>query len=97
MSDLVPPAPLDLRYFAAPGKVFLYWKEPTERWITGYRIYRKTDDQGYTLIGETQVPTFLDTGGPAGERSYRVNAVGPSREGPGAEVGAVFFKRHVLE
>lgn len=90
-SDLVPSAPGDLTYFAAPGKIFLYWKEPSERWITGYRIYRKTGGGHYKLIGETQVPTFLDTDKSLTKRDYRVNAVGPSREGPGAEVKGVFF------
>lgn len=89
--DLVPPAPLHLRYFAAPDKVFLYWKEPYERWITGYRIYRKTKGHDYVLIGETQVPTFVDMSEASDKRDYRVNAVGPSREGPGAEVKGVFF------
>lgn len=96
-SDLVPPAPADLRCFAAPGKVFLYWKGPRERWITGYKIYRKTDGHDYKLIGETQVPTFVDTDRASQERSYRVNAVGPSKEGPGAEVTGVFFKPDDIE
>lgn len=96
-STLVPSAPRDLRYFSAPGKVFLYWKEPYERWITGYKIYRKTGKGVYKLIGETQVPTFLDTKGASGKRDYRVKAVGPSREGPGAELKGVFFRRDDLQ
>lgn len=96
-SSLVPPAPRDLSYFSAPGKVFLYWKEPYERWITGYRIYRKTKGHAYKLIGKTQVPTFLDKGGGSSERDYRVTAVGPSREGPAAEVRGVFFRRDDLQ
>jgi hypothetical protein len=95
-SDLVPPAPMDLQFFAAPGKVFLYWKAPPERWITGYRIYRKTEGHAYRLIGETPVPTFLDTDGASAERDYRVNAVGPSREGPGTEIRGVIFRHNVL-
>lgn len=95
-SDLVPPAPGDLRYFAAPGKVFLYWKALPERWITGYRIYRKTEGHAYRLIGETPVPTFLDTDGTPPERDYRVNAVGPSREGPGTEITGVIFRPDIL-
>ncbi|MEJ2682898.1 MAG: hypothetical protein P8Z71_00690 [Candidatus Sulfobium sp.] len=95
--NLVPPAPLDLGYFAAPGKVFLYWKEPRERWITGYRIYRRTRGEEYELIGQTQVPTFIDRDKSLTERDYRVNAVGPSKEGPGVEVKGVFFRRDDLK
>jgi hypothetical protein len=96
-SDLVPSAPRDLGYFAAPGKVFLYWKEPYERWITGYRVYRRTEGHDYALIGETQIPTFLDTDKSSKERDYRVNAIGPSREGPGTEVKGVFWGRDDLQ
>lgn len=95
--DLVPPAPLDLRYVAVPGKVFLYWKESPERWISGYRIYRRTRGQEYELIGQTEVPTFIDRDKSLTERDYRVNAIGPSREGPGAEVRGVFFRRDDLK
>ncbi len=95
--DLVPPAPRDLGYFAAPDRVILYWKEPSERWIRGYRVYRRTDGHDYVLIGETQVPTFLDPDKSLTERDYRVNAVGPSREGPAAEVKGVFWGRNDLQ
>jgi Fibronectin type III domain len=95
--DLVPSAPRDLGYFAASGKVILYWKEPYERWIRGYRIYRRTDGHDYEFIGETQVPTFLDPDKSQTERDYRVNAVGPSMEGPGAEVKGVFLGRNDLQ
>ncbi|MEJ2696982.1 MAG: hypothetical protein P8013_10075 [Candidatus Sulfobium sp.] len=95
--ELVPSAPRDPGYFTAPGKVFLYWKEPYERWITGYRVYRKTEGGSYMLIGETQVPTFIDRNGASGEIDYRVNAVGPAREGPGVEVKGVFFIRNDIK
>ncbi|MEW6107653.1 MAG: hypothetical protein AB1632_00575 [Nitrospirota bacterium] len=91
-SEFVPPSPEDLRYFAADDRIFLYWKEPSETWVTGFRIYRKLGNQDYKLIGETQIPAFLDTESPTIMRDYRVSSVGPSKEGSPAEIkGAVFI------
>ena len=90
--DLVPAPPKEVRYFAAPDKVYLYWKEADMTWIKGFRIYRKfASGAEYTLIGETQLPSFVDKEDPTQRRSYRVTAVGPSREGPAAEIDGVSF------
>jgi hypothetical protein len=42
--------------------VFIYWDKPDELWATRFRIYRRTDGKDYLLIGETQIPAFVDIG-----------------------------------
>jgi predicted small lipoprotein YifL len=83
---LVPPAPQDVRCFALPDRTYLYWKGPQAAWVTGFRIYRKIGSGEYTLIGETQIPSFVDMYNPSPKRDYRVTALGPSKEGPAAEI-----------
>lgn len=85
-ADLLPGPPEEASFTAAKEKIFLYWKPAQERWVRGYRIYRKTGDGEYALMGETQVPTFIDQESPQAVRSYRLHSVGPSKEGPGTEI-----------
>jgi hypothetical protein len=89
--DFVPPAPEDIGYFAAPDRVFLFWKGADEKWVTGYRVYRKIKGEDYTLIGETQIPSFLDNERPLTARDYRITALGPAKEGPPAEIKGVIY------
>jgi hypothetical protein len=89
--DLIPPAPQEVHYFAAPDKIYLYWKEPDTSWITGFRVYRKFGAGDYSLIAETQIPSFLDIDAPSKKRDYRITAVGPAKEGPAAEISGVLF------
>ena len=94
-SAFVPPAPKGVQAAVTEENVYLIWREPPETWITGYRIYRETGkEDGYVLIGESQTPSFLDKDSPLTKRNYRVTAVGPSKEGPPAEItGVVFIKQ----
>jgi hypothetical protein len=89
--EFVPPAPEDIGYFAAPDRVFLFWKAANEKWVTGYRVYRKIRGGDYTLIGETQIPSFLDNEKPLTERDYRITSVGLTREGAAAEIKGVLY------
>lgn len=90
-ADLVPPVPSNLQAFPAPDKVFLSWREPDERWITGFNVYRKTGNNDFVLLGKTQTPTFLDPEAPVSKRDYRVVAVGATKEGPAAEIRNIIF------
>ncbi len=87
-ADFVPSAPKNLQAHAAEDRILLSWDEPGERWVTGYRIYRTMDGKA-VLVGETQIPAFVDSDKTATPRDYRVTAVGPVSEGPGAEIKAV--------
>jgi fibronectin type 3 domain-containing protein len=90
-STLVPSQLRNVTYFAAPDKVFLYWDEPEESWVTSFRIYRKNEGQDYQLTGETQIPVFVDKEPSLTSNDYRVTAAGPAREGPWAEVRGVKY------
>ena len=90
-ADLVPSMPLNLQAFPAPDKVFLLWTERDEFWVTGFNVYRKTDNNDFVLIGKTQTPTFLDPEAPTSKRDYRVAAVGTAKEGPAAEIKNIIF------
>ena len=86
------PSPLrNITYYAAPDKVFLYWDEPEESWVTRFRIYRKTEGQDYQLIGETQIPVFVDKEPSLTNNDYRISASGPAKEGPGTEIRGVKY------
>jgi len=90
--EFVPFRPEGLQAIAKEDGVYLIWTESSETWVTGYRVYREMDKkEGFILIGETPVPSYVDRENPATKRNYRVTAVGPSREGPPAEIRGVFF------
>lgn len=41
--------------------VSISWKEIPQSWSSGYRVYRKTqEDRDFTLIGETLIPLYFD-------------------------------------
>jgi hypothetical protein len=92
--EFVPPSPEGLQAVATGENVYLLWKEPAETWIKGYRIYREINKkEGFILIGESQTPSFVDKEKPLTDRNYRVTALGPSKEGPPAEIENVIFSK----
>lgn len=90
----VPGPPKGLRSFASDNRIFLSWDLPAESWVTGFRVYRKTEGQEYTLVDETQIPAFIDQDPSAAERAYRVHALGPHRESAGVEIRGVHLLPH---
>lgn len=90
-SVLVPAAMKNVGFHALADRVFLYWNSPEESWVSRFRIYRRTEGQDYQLIGETQIPVFVDKEPPLTKRDYRLNAVGPVKEGPGTEIRGVIY------
>ncbi len=90
----IPSSPEALQAVPTDEKVYLIWKEPPETWVSSYRVYREIDPgEGFLLLGETRTPSFIDKDRPSAQRSYRVTAVGPSKEGPPAEIRNVVFKK----
>ena len=88
----MPSAPEALQAVVTNETIYLIWKEPPETWITGYRVYREIDKkEGFLFVGETQTPAFVDNEKPFIKRNYRVTAMGPSKEGPLAEIRDVVF------
>jgi hypothetical protein len=91
--EFIPSQPAGLRWFLSSESVFLSWNGPEEAWVTGFRIYKKTRGGEYKLEAETQIPAYIDHDKSEGERDYRINAVGPSREGPGTEITGIILYR----
>ncbi len=87
--EFVPQAPKNVRWYAEPDRVVLSWEESAEAWVTAYRVYRRTDAGEFVIIGETQLPTYVDRGRVSTARDYRVTAVGPAKEGPAVDVRGV--------
>jgi len=88
----IPSAPEALQAVVTNETIYLIWKEPPETWITGYKVYREIDKkEGFLFIGETRTPAFIDNETPFIKRNYRVTAMGPSKEGPLAEIRDVVF------
>lgn len=91
-SEFIPSKPEGLQAIIKDEAVYLLWKEPPEPWVLGYKIYRKTEsDKSYILIGQTQIPTFVDKENPSTLRSYRVTAIGPVKESPFVEIKDIIF------
>jgi hypothetical protein len=91
-SEFVPSPPESLRALTRQEGVQLFWQEAPETWVTGYRVYRKTDKkEGFIFIGETSVPAYFDQEKPSKKRSYQVTALGPSKEGPPSEIRDIVF------
>ena len=91
-ADLVPARPENVQAYPASDRIFLAWSEPAEPWVMGFRVYKRTGSgEEYMLIGETQIPTFVDNDRSAARKDYRITAVGPAREGPAAEITNIVY------
>lgn len=90
--EFIPSSPSGLQAVVKEENVYLRWKEAPETWVVGYKIYREINKkEGFIFIGETQTPAFLDKDKPSTKRNYRVTALGPSKEGPPAEIKDIVF------
>ena len=91
-SEFVPAPPEGIQALATQEGVQLLWKEASETWVIGYRVYRVTDKkEEVVFIGETSVPSYFDKEKASAKRNYRVTALGPSKEGPASEIKDVVF------
>jgi len=91
--EFIPSSPQYLVAVPTSENVYLIWKEPSETWVIGYRVYRELYKQeGYILIGSTYTPSFVDNEKITRKRNYKVTALGPSKEGPPAEIRDVMFE-----
>jgi len=61
LDDFIPSKPEEVFWAINENGVYISWKEVPEKWIKGYKIYRKTAiDSDFILIGETLIPLFFD-------------------------------------
>ncbi len=80
-SDFVPSPPSELATVRTDDRTYLVWKESPESWVKRYRVYRKREGaEGFTLIGEVNVPAFTDREKSETKTWYMVKALGPSAE-----------------
>ncbi len=87
--SFIPTAPTDLRYVRTEGKGFLTWRENSETWVKGYRVYRGSASGEYLPAGETSVPLFVDEVPVTAPTSYYVTSLGPGRESRSSEIISV--------
>ena len=91
--EFIPSSPQNIEAVPTSENVYLIWKEPSETWVIGYRVYRELHKQeGYVLIGFTYTPSFVDKEILTAKRNYRVTALGPSKEGPPVEIRDVVYE-----
>jgi predicted small lipoprotein YifL len=93
--EFVPYPPEGLQSVVTKDNVYLIWKEVPEIWVIGYKVYREINKKdGFILIGETQIPTFLDKEKPITKRNYRVTSLSRTKESSPAEIRNIIFVPH---
>ncbi|HMK55397.1 MAG TPA: hypothetical protein VK448_02035 [Dissulfurispiraceae bacterium] len=83
--SFVPVQPSDVRFARADGKVYISWRENPEKWLKGYRVYRRSEGGQLTPVADVDVPLFVDEEPLAAVVSYCVAALGPFSESPLSE------------
>lgn len=82
--SFIPAAPSELRVVIGDNRVYLTWKENSESWVSGYRVYRKIyGNADFKLLGEVKMPAYTDTDMkrvPNKKIWYEIRALGPYRE-----------------
>ena len=82
--DETPAIPTGVSVKMTLGQIVVNWDRPSDLTVSGHRVYRQTERQEETLVGETTAPqatSLADGGGQAGQTlTYWVTAVGPSGE-----------------
>lgn len=85
----VPSTPKEVHYGINEEGVFLSWQEVPERWIKGYKVYRKISEN-YEFIGETMIPLFSDSEYTVNNIKlplyYKILSVGPAVESNPVEI-----------
>ncbi len=92
-TDLVPSPPRIVNTVKSEGRVFVFWQEASERWVKGYRVYKKASSGEFEPVAEVSTPVFTEQTGDERETLYRVTSVGPVRESPPVEVRIIDDKR----
>jgi hypothetical protein len=76
----VPASPRELSGVRAHDRMYLSWKDNPEKWITGYRVYRRLEGRSFTAVGTVTIPFFTDQQASSGDAVYYVTALGPAAE-----------------
>jgi len=88
----VPSSPRGLEMVLMEDKVVLLWKENPETWVMKYRIYRRlSEKEEFMPIGAVVTPAFVDREKTGTKHTYKVTALGPSKESEPSEMVTVNF------
>lgn len=90
-NSFIPSKPQEVFWSATEEGVYISWKEVTEKWCNGYKIYRKSiEEKEFKPVGESMIPLFLDTAYNSKNITspvhYRITAVGPIIESEAEEI-----------
>lgn len=91
MQSFIPSSPQQIFWAVNENGISISWREVPEKWIRGYRVYRKTfHDQNFIKIGETMIPSFFDADYNINNLKipvyYRIISAGPALESEPAEI-----------
>ncbi len=93
IDSFMPSKPEEVFWAINEQGVYLSWKEVSEKWIKGYKIYRKSaGEKDFKLIGETMIPLFCDfeynSNIIKSPIYYKINTEGPMKESEPVEIKA---------
>lgn len=91
LDSFIPSKPQEVFWSINEQGVYISWKEVAERWIKGYKIYRKiANEKDFKLIGETMIPLFFDAdyniSNINGTIYYKITTIGPLKESEAIEI-----------
>ncbi|WP_460180824.1 hypothetical protein [Thermodesulfovibrio sp. TK110] len=91
IENFIPSKPEEVFWTINENGVYISWKEVSEKWIMGYRVYRKTAiDPDFILIGEPIIPLFFDVEYNINNLKspvfYRISSKGPLKESEPVEI-----------
>ncbi|MCS7215840.1 MAG: fibronectin type III domain-containing protein [Thermodesulfovibrio sp.] len=91
LDSFIPSKPQEVFWSINEQGVYISWKEVSERWSKGYKIYRKiAGEKEFKPIGETMIPLFFDAdyniSNIKGIIYYKITTIGPLRESEEVEI-----------
>ncbi|MEN2993886.1 MAG: fibronectin type III domain-containing protein [Thermodesulfovibrio sp.] len=86
----IPSKPEEVFWTINEQGVYISWKEASEKWLKGYRIYRKgKDEKDFRPIAETMIPLFFDADYNINKKEaiyYKITTIGPLKESEPVEI-----------
>ncbi|MCS7164235.1 MAG: fibronectin type III domain-containing protein [Thermodesulfovibrio sp.] len=91
LDSFIPSKPEEVFWAINEHGVYISWKEVSEKWFKGYRIYRKgKNEKEFRPIGETMIPLFFDADYNINKKEetiyYRITTIGPLKESEPVEI-----------
>ncbi len=91
IDQFIPSKPEEIFWTINEYGAYISWKEVPEKWIIGYKIYRKySKEANFQLIGTTKIPLFFDDDYNINNIQkpvyYRISTQGPLRDSEAFEI-----------